>query len=59
MHEEDQHMKIGILGTGHIGKTLVRTLGAAGHLRSERPSAAEPLRHGADDRGAMRGSHRG
>jgi len=24
-------MKIGILGTGHIGKTLVRTLGAAGH----------------------------
>lgn len=24
-------MKIGILGTGHIGKTLVRTLSAAGH----------------------------
>jgi 8-hydroxy-5-deazaflavin:NADPH oxidoreductase len=24
-------MKIGILGTGHIGKTLVRKLGAAGH----------------------------
>ncbi|OWW21378.1 NADPH-dependent F420 reductase [Noviherbaspirillum denitrificans] len=24
-------MKIGILGTGHIGKTLARTLGAAGH----------------------------
>lgn len=24
-------MKIGILGTGHIGKTLLRTLGAAGH----------------------------
>jgi len=24
-------MKIGILGTGNIGKTLVRTLGAAGH----------------------------
>ena len=24
-------MKIGILGTGHIGKTLVRELSAAGH----------------------------
>jgi 8-hydroxy-5-deazaflavin:NADPH oxidoreductase len=24
-------MKVGILGTGHIGKTLVRKLGAAGH----------------------------
>ena len=24
-------MKIGILGTGHIGKTLVRKLSAAGH----------------------------
>lgn len=24
-------MKIGILGTGHIGKTLVKELSAAGH----------------------------
>ncbi|MCK9904989.1 NAD(P)-binding domain-containing protein, partial [Frankia sp. Cpl3] len=24
-------MKIGILGAGHIGKTLVRTLSEAGH----------------------------
>jgi predicted dinucleotide-binding enzyme len=27
----DQIMKIGIIGTGHIGKTLVRKLSAAGH----------------------------
>jgi predicted dinucleotide-binding enzyme len=31
MHEEDPRMKIGILGTGNIGRTLVKTLSAAGH----------------------------
>jgi predicted dinucleotide-binding enzyme len=27
-------MNIGIIGTGHIGKTLVRKLAKAGHTRS-------------------------
>jgi prephenate dehydrogenase len=31
MYEEDQHMKIGILGTGNIGRTLVKRLSKAGH----------------------------
>lgn len=31
MNEEDYHMKIGILGTGNIGQTLVKTLSASGH----------------------------
>jgi 8-hydroxy-5-deazaflavin:NADPH oxidoreductase len=39
-------MKIGILGTGHIGKTLVRTLSAAGHdvkvANSRGPDTIEP-----------------
>jgi 8-hydroxy-5-deazaflavin:NADPH oxidoreductase len=39
-------MKIGILGTGHIGKTLVRELSAAGHdvkvANSRGPDAIEP-----------------
>ena len=39
-------MKIGILGTGHIGKTLVRKLGAAGHdvkvANSRGPDTIEP-----------------
>lgn len=46
-------MKIGILGTGHIGKTLVRELSAAGHevkvANSRGPETIEPdlLRSGA------------
>ena len=39
-------MKIGILGTGHIGKTLVRKLSAAGHdvrvANSRGPDTIEP-----------------
>ena len=39
-------MKIGILGTGHIGKTLVRKLSAAGHdvkvVNSRGPDTIEP-----------------
>ena len=39
-------MKIGILGTGHIGKTLVRKLSAAGHdlrvANSRGPDTVEP-----------------
>ena len=39
-------MKIGILGTGHIGKTLVRKLGATGHdvkvANSRGPDTIEP-----------------
>jgi predicted dinucleotide-binding enzyme len=39
-------MKVGILGTGHIGKTLVRTLSAAGHnvkvANSRGPDTIEP-----------------
>lgn len=47
------HMKIGILGTGHIGKTLVKTLSAAGHevkvANSRGPDSIEDdlLVHGA------------
>ena len=39
-------MKIGILGTGHIGKTLVRELSAAGHevkvANSRGPETIDP-----------------
>ena len=39
-------MKIGILGTGHIGKTLVKKLSAAGHdvkvANSRGPDTIEP-----------------
>ncbi|RYZ14036.1 MAG: NADP oxidoreductase, partial [Myxococcaceae bacterium] len=45
-------MKIGILGTGHIGKTLVRRLSAAGHdvkvanSRGPETIGADVLEHG-------------
>ena len=55
-------MRIGIIGTGHIGKTLVRTLSAAGHdvkvANSRGPETIEPAllangAHAATAAGAM------
>lgn len=55
-------MRIGIIGTGHIGKTLVRTLSAAGHdvkvANSRGPETIEPAllangAHAATTAGAM------
>jgi predicted dinucleotide-binding enzyme len=46
MIAEERHMKIGILGTGHIGKTLVTRLSEAGHevkvANSRGPETIDP-----------------
>ncbi|RZL73491.1 MAG: NADP oxidoreductase, partial [Sphingomonas sp.] len=46
MIAEERHMKIGILGTGHIGKTLVTRFSEAGHevkvANSRGPETIDP-----------------